>query len=433
MADIFVSYRRDDSQRSAGRINDRLEAVFGAGRVFFDTVTTKPGEDFHAVLGNRVGSCRVLLAVIGPRWLEILVSQLSETNDFVRIEIAEALQRKVRVIPVLIDGAKPPPAAQLPDDLKALACLNAVPVRAETSRPDLEQLIGFLRELLDGGTTPPPPAREGRIEVGAHIVHGALDGWFKPGAGKAEWFKDLDVGPEMVVVPAGSFTMGSTDYGSGKLPHKVAVGVPFAVGRFTVTRGQFAAFVNATGHKAEGAHVLKGDKREFDPKASWRNPGFAQNDNHPVVCVNWDDARAYADWLSGRTGKTYRLLSEAEWEYCCRARTTTKYAFGDSISTSQAQYSAKRTVEVGKFAPNAWGLYDMHGNVWEWCEDAWHEDYKGAPEDGTVWPGGDMSSRVLRGGSWYVIDPVILRSAYRIWFLPDDRNGYFGFRVARTL
>jgi TIR domain len=113
-----VSYRRDDSQRSAGRINDRLEAVFGAGRVFFDTVTIKPGEDFHAVLGNSVGSCRVLLAVIGPRWLDILVSQLSETNDFVRIEIAEALQRKVRVIPVLIDGAKPPPAAQLPDDLR---------------------------------------------------------------------------------------------------------------------------------------------------------------------------------------------------------------------------------------------------------------------------------------------------------------------------
>jgi len=247
------------------------------------------------------------------------------------------------------------------------------------------------------------------------------------------WFKDLDVGPEMVVVPAGSFMMGSNDYDSEQPPHKVAVGVPFAVGRFTVTRGQFAAFVNATGHKAEGAHVLKGDKRELDPKASWRNPGFAQNDNHPVVCVNWDDAIAYADWLSGRTGKTYRLLSEAEWEYCCRARTTTKYAFGDSISTSQAQYSAKRTAEVGKFAPNAWGLHDMHGNVWEWVEDAWHVNYQGAPEDGSVWSSGGDMKRVLRGGSWYVIDPVILRSAYRIWFLPDDRNGYFGFRVARTL
>jgi hypothetical protein len=136
MTDIFVSYRRDDSQWSAGRINDRLEAVFGVGRVFFDTVTIRPGEDFHQVLGNRVGSCRVLFAVIGPRWLEILMARLGEPNDFVRIEIAEGLQRKVRVVPVLIDGAKPPPAVQLPDDLKALARLNAVPVRADTFRSD---------------------------------------------------------------------------------------------------------------------------------------------------------------------------------------------------------------------------------------------------------------------------------------------------------
>src|SRR5262249_12563620 len=115
MADIFVSYRRDDSQWPAGRINERLEAVFGPGRVFFATVTIPPGEDFPQVLGNRVGSCRVLLAVIGPRWLDILEARLGEPHDFVRIEIAEGLQRKVRVVPVLIDGAKPPPGARLPD------------------------------------------------------------------------------------------------------------------------------------------------------------------------------------------------------------------------------------------------------------------------------------------------------------------------------
>ena len=232
MADIFVSYRRDDSQWPAGRINERLEAVFGAGRVFFDTVTIRPGEDFHEVLGAKVGACRVLLAVIGPRWLDLLEGRLGVSSDFVRIEIAEGLRRKVRVIPVLIDGAKPPPEGRLPDDLKALARHNAVLVRAgHTFRSDLDQLIGFLREFLDGSpdgvaprasTTPCPPAsgsgltrmmhaEDGRIKVDAKIIHGAPDGWFKPGAGKTEWFKDIDIGPEIGGDSGGELVMGSND------------------------------------------------------------------------------------------------------------------------------------------------------------------------------------------------------------------------------
>jgi formylglycine-generating enzyme required for sulfatase activity len=257
---------------------------------------------------------------------------------------------------------------------------------------------------------------EGRIKVDAEIIHGAPDGWFKPGAGKSEWFKDIDIGPEMAVVPAGSFTMGSNEFDSEKPPHKVTIKAPFAVGRFAITFAEW---------DAAGLPHEPGDQ-------GWRRG------RRPVINVSWEDAKAYASWLCQKTGKQYRLLSEAEWEYCCRAGTTTNYAFGDSITRQQAHFSegewgsAKQTVEVGKFPPNDWGLYDMHGNVWEWCEDNWHADYQGAPQDGSVWPGGDVSLRVLRGGSWYD-DPYNLRSAYRDRVLSDGRGSIIGFRLSRTL
>jgi formylglycine-generating enzyme required for sulfatase activity len=296
---------------------------------------------------------------------------------------------------------------------------------------------------------------EGRIKVDARIVHGPPDGWFNPGAGKSEWFKDIDIGPEMVVVPAGSFTMGSPESepkreswqkGTESPQREVAIAQPLAVGRHAVTRGQFAAFVDATGHKAEGAYIWKGGKYEHDPKGSWRNPGFLQDDNHPVVCINWDDAKAYAAWLTQATGRPYRLLLEAEWEYCCRAGTTTPFWWGSSITPAQANYDGnhvyegggskgeyrKTTVPVVSFAANPWGLYQVHGNVWEWCEDDWHENYNGAPRDGSVWAGGDASYRVLRGGSWVSL-PQNLRSANRNSYQPDVRSLSVGFRLARTL
>jgi formylglycine-generating enzyme required for sulfatase activity len=258
---------------------------------------------------------------------------------------------------------------------------------------------------------------EGRIKMDARIVHGAPEGWFKPGSGTGEWFKDIDIGPEMVVVPPGEFVMGSNDYDDEKPPHKVTIKAPFAVGRFAVTFSEW---------DAAGLAHKPGDQ-------SWGRG------RRPVINVSWEDARAYAAWLSQRTGKTYRLLSEAEREYCCRAGTTTRYAFGESITTSQAQFSegraksAGRTSEVGAFPPNAWGLYDMHGNVWEWCADNWHGDYNRAPKDGSVWAGGDVSLRVLRGGSWDHDFPDYLRSADRDGDRPGVRNDDVGFRISRTL
>jgi formylglycine-generating enzyme required for sulfatase activity len=207
--------------------------------------------------------------------------------------------------------------------------------------------------------------------------------------------------------------------------HPVTIGNPFAVGVCPVTRGEFAAFVKASGHKVEGGE-----------KSSWRDPGFPQNDDHPVVCVSWYDAQAYVAWLTEISGgRPYRLLSEAEWEYCCRAGTSSAYSTGDSIMPEQANFgeASKGTTSVLKFPPNPWGLYDMHGNIWEWCEDNWREDYNSnPPSDGSAWAGGDPSSRVLRGGSW-IDRPDILRSAGRDWVHPVYRDYSFGFRVARTL
>jgi formylglycine-generating enzyme required for sulfatase activity len=258
----------------------------------------------------------------------------------------------------------------------------------------------------------------------------------RPGSGES--FRDCPECPEMVVVPAGSFMMGSSESEAGRdsgegPQRRVTIARPFAVGKFEVTRGQFAAFVRETGRSvSDKCWTYEGGESQERSGRSFRNPGFEQDDRHPAVCVSWDDASAFVGWLSRKTGKPYRLLSEAEWEYAARAGTTTRYAFGDTISKSQAQFSAKQTVEVGTFASNAWGLHDMHGNVVEWVEEAWHPKYHGAPVDGSVWPGGDLSLRVLRGGSWGS-NPVFLRSAVRDRDRPTFRCDIIGFRVSRTL
>jgi len=159
-----------------------------------------------------------------------------------------------------------------------------------------------------------------------------------------------------------------------------------------------------------------------------------------VINVSWDDAKAYVAWLSQKTGKSYRLLSGAEYEYATRAGTQTAYPWGNTIGTNNAnchscgsQWDAKQTAPVGSFPPNAFGLYDMVGNVREWTEDCYHATYVGAPLDGSAWIGGaDCSHRVVRAGS-FLLAPAFLRSASRYWFSPDYRLRYLGFRVARAL
>ena len=264
-------------------------------------------------------------------------------------------------------------------------------------------------------------------------------------------------GPEMVVIPAGTFRMGclSQDgscYGDENPVREVRIGA-FALSKYEVTRGEFSRFVEGTGHSTGNSCMTLGsDQRDA---RSWRSPGFEQSDDHPVVCVNWQDAEAYVAWLSRETGEAYRLPSESEWEYATRAGSRSKYSFGSdasrlcgwgngadldftegvSVAGVAGCYDGfVHTAPVGTFRPNPFGLYDMHGNVWEWVQDCWNWSYLRAPLDGGAWLSlsGDCNRRVMRGGSWNN-HLRSLRSANRSWNTTSDRYNSHGFRVARTL
>mgnify|MGYP000078048660 CR=1 FL=1 len=247
-----------------------------------------------------------------------------------------------------------------------------------------------------------------------------------------QMFRDCDSCPEMVVIPAGSFTMGSSESEANRSadegPQRRVVLQRFAAGKYEVSRGEWTAFVNATNRAAPPNDCYTTTGQD----GSWRSPGFAQDDNHPVTCVRWQDARDYAAWLSRETGHGYQLLTEAEWEYAARAGTTTAYSTGGAITAAQARFNSNSTIAVGSFEPNAFGLHDVHGNVWEWVQDCYANPYPSAPANGSAYDTSGCSSRVLRGGSWNNI-PQYLRSADRSRFNPTYRFNYDGFRVARTV
>ena len=238
-------------------------------------------------------------------------------------------------------------------------------------------------------------------------------------------FRDCPECPELVVVPAGTYRMGSErgDSDSDEKPvHEVRIGYPLAVGVYEVTFGEWDACVSGGGC---------GGYRPGDE--GW---GLGRR---PVINVSWDDAKAYVGWLSRKTGEEYRLLSESEWEYVARAGTRTRYWWGDEIGRNRAncdgcgsRWDEQKTAPVGSFAPNGFGLHDVHGNVWEWVKDCWNESYVGAPTDGSAWESGECGRRVLRGGSWFN-SPWSLRSAHRGWDSSGNRSYRYGFRVARTL
>ena len=236
-------------------------------------------------------------------------------------------------------------------------------------------------------------------------------------------FRDCPECPELVVVPSGSYRMGSSepDRHDDEGPvHRVTIGYPFAVGVYEVTFGEWDACVSGGGC---------GGYRPSDR-------GWGRG-RRPVVNVSWNDAKMYVEWLSRKTGEAYRLLSESEWEYVARAGTRTKYWWGYDIGRNRANCydcgdSYHYIAPVGSFSANPFGLYDVHGNVWEWVEDCWNGHYRGAPSDGSARESGNCGRRVLRGGSWYS-EPRYLRSAYRLRLTSGSRDGDYGFRVARTL
>ncbi len=285
-------------------------------------------------------------------------------------------------------------------------------------------------------------------------------------------FKDCpDVCPEMIVIPAGSFMMGipaeedakehiiKYDEHEADPVHAVTIRQSFALSKFDITKFEYNAFVKATSRKPMTTCALSWDptklkRREFH---SWADPGFSQTDQDPVVCISWDDAVAYARYLSDKTGKMYRLASETEWEYAARAGTTTSRWWGNS-ALDQCKYAngADRTAKnqipgadgwetaadcfdgypytspVGSFAPNRFGLYDMLGNVTQWTADCWLFGYVRAPKTEIPSTDGDCNLRVVRGGSWWE-DPNYLRSGSRTRHAITARTNWIGIRIARTI
>ena len=284
------------------------------------------------------------------------------------------------------------------------------------------------------GSTIPPPVPP--MSSGVGLLSPEREPMLKP----KDVFKECDKCPEMVVVPAGSFTMGSPDSEQGRdidesPQHSVTFAKPFSVGRFAVTFDEWDAC------------VAEGGCSGYRPQ----DLGWGRN-RRPVINVSWDEATAYAAWLSRKTHKPYRLLTEAEWEYAARAGSTTAYYWGNEIGSGNANcapdgklecgsiWDNKQTAPVGSFAANAFGLYDMAGNVWQWVQDCYHSSYKGAPTDGSAWTTGNCIGtlededfqRVIRGGSWITL-PRLLRSAGRFRNTFSSSGNLLGFRVGRAL
>jgi formylglycine-generating enzyme required for sulfatase activity len=395
MSRVFISYRRDDSADVTGRIYDRLVLRFGADSVFKDVDDIPHGADFRKVLGDAVGRCQVLLAVIGRHWLSIAgrsgVRRLDDPRDFVRLEIEAALRRDIPVIPVLVGDAEMPSDEQLPQPLQELAFRHAIPVRRD---PDFHRDVERLLKCLDGW-----------LQNRRKEIVNAL-------------------GMKLVLVPRGTFWMG--DRGSQR---QVEVPRDFYIGAFPVTQEQWPTVMGSNpSHFSSGGGGSNKVKGISD----------ADLNQFPVEQVSWERAQEFLKRLNAREqagGFLYRLPTEAEWEYSCRgaASSQTDCAFDfylaqptNDLSSDLANFngnhpagnapkgkSLERTSKVGSYHPNRLGIYDMHGNVWEWCEDPFEA--------------GD-SARVIRGGSWGN-NGVYCRASYRYWGEPSGRNDAVGLRL----
>jgi formylglycine-generating enzyme required for sulfatase activity len=464
---IFISYRRDDSAGHTGRIYDSLAATFGEAQIFMDVDHIEPGQDFMQVIENAVSSCDVLIAIIGRDWVTArgrTTRRLDDPRDFVRLEIGAALKQNILIIPVLVQGASMPRAQALPADLAELVRRNALEVSDLRWRHDVDRLVKALeRERTRSGKALQstasssflqslrPQNRKLWLAVGiVAILVAAIGLWLmilprfwsrtlKPTVSELGIFtfytptvdsngavsrtvkqaRSLEVHfgnhtpLEMVEIPAGTFLMGSSDEVSitqdEKPQHPVTV-KKFYLSRYAVTQELWQTVMGNNPSKQGPSH----------------------GDRFPVDNVSWNDATDFCAKLSQLTGREFRLPSEAEWEYACRAGTTTAFAFGDKITKELANNNGTRdsTIRVGELGiANGFGLSDMHGNVYEWCLDLYHPNYNGAPNDGSAWiEGADPLFRVVRGCSWNYADSAC-RSASRDKDRATTTSGTDGFRV----
>lgn len=387
------------------------------------------------------GSLVVLAAAPGEVALDRLPNNDQNPNSVFTRHLIRALDDPTRPLPTLMGEVRDAVAAtarqanrrQVPEITDRMVGSGSVVLAGAAARP---------APVAPPAPAPPPP--------------------FPVGIG--ERFQDCANCPEMVVIPPGRFVMGSPATEPGRYDDEgpqrdVTLHSAIALGRGPVTVAEFRAFVQATGHQTPGGcwtSNTAASQPDLDTATDWRNPGFAQEDSHPVVCVSWHDAEAYVGWLSRRSGQRYRLPTEAEWEYAARAGTRTRWWWGDEeaaqcrhangldqrmlqVARAWSRYAVApcndgfaHTSPITQFAANRFGLHDMGGNVSQWTQDCYRDTYAGAPGDASLAViGGDCTERVLRGRSWDSA-PQFLRSAYRSRTFIRIRSSRVGFRVART-
>jgi formylglycine-generating enzyme required for sulfatase activity len=356
--------------------------------------------------------------------------------------------------PLIVQPAvKPETPTQIVAEVKPAEPIATQPKSEEATKPALKKPDRKKIEAAKQEAQPlDQPTRKSSI-VGSKLIKS---------------IRDCADCPEMVEIFAGSYFMGSPNFEARRKENegpqhlvtfrsaaKATSGSSFALGKYEVTRGQFAAFIKDSHYKYEDKCWTYEDGKSLEREdRGWRNPGYPQEDNHPVVCVSWHDARAYTAWLSKKTGKHYRLPSESEWEYAGRGNSIViRYQEADpdkacafanimdmtgkakipgvTWETHNCDDGYDYTAPVGSYHSNGFGLNDMLGNAWEWVEDSYHEDYQNAPVDGSAW-NGSGEFHVLRGGSWSD-DPNWARVATRDKEKPEARNCAFGFRVVREL
>ena len=418
--DIFVSYARKDMKRVEPIVRELQKHGWS---VFWD-LEIPPGESWRSYIKKRLDESRCVLVA----W-----SHLSITSEWVIAEADEAKKRGI-LVPALLDAVEPP---------FGLSHIHA----ADLSDWNNDSTHAKFRQCLQVITTKISPAPMVDLPVRKSPIHSPAPAIVLP-----------EMPPNFVFIPGALFTMGSpqgeVDRSENETQHQVRVS-DFYISKYAVTVAEFRKFVEACGYrtdaeKGDGSYVWDGNEWKKGAGINWRygvsgSERTQAEESHPVVHVSWIDAVAYCKWRSAKTGEPFRLPTEAEWEYACRAGTTTAFNTGDNLTTGQANYEGnypynnnqkgvyrENTVPVDSFAPNAWGLYNMHGNVWEWCGDWFSQKYYDECKASGIAtnPSGPAtgSARVLRGGDW-CSDAGYCRSAFRYSVAPGLRSSFVGFRL----